>query len=1560
MRTNLLLAAIFISGLCARDAAAQTVDVTTDAELRDAIAFVHPGATIAFQADITLTSDLPAIQRDLTVEGNGHTLSGNHAFRGFFVYLGRVTIRNLTIQNASARGGYGGDGDDNVVGAGGGGGAGLGGALFVATGASVTIDDVRLLTNEGRGGNGGIVTNTPGLGSGGGGGLGGHGSPLGGGGGGIGVGANGGAGDFTPFAGGPGIVIGVPGGGTGTDDFWPGAPGGANAGGGGGGRASGGGGIGGADAVDLQAGWGGFGGGGGGTIDGSGGAGGFGGGGGGVAWAGAAGAGGFGGGGGGGRTGGWTLGGSGGFGGGAGAGGADSSQGGVGGGGAGMGGAIFVMHGGTLIANGTLTINGNTVAAGTASGAAQKGRAFGSGLFLHGDGEVVFKPAAGALQVVGDAIADLTGSGGAGPDAGSWTILKDGPGTLQLAGTNSFTGGVIVYNGAIRIAPGPSPIGSGRLTLHGGVVQTTTADTFTNAITLGTLGAGGGVFDVSAEDWTLAGTISGQGGLTVLGGNHLALIANNSYTGGTTVRDAATLRITSDLNLGALGERLTLDGGTLWTEGPIGSSRPITIGEQGGTITTNTFSTILDGDVDGPGAFIKRGPSTLSLHGVSTRTGSLRVADGRLRVGHETLLWPMAPVAVHAAGVLDLVGLSRPAIGSLSGAGAVVLGDASTLTIGGDGASTTFSGAIQGTGSIAKIGAGTLSLTGVSSYSGGTTIDGGAIAIADDAALGHASGVLNLGGGTLSALGAFVTTRPIVLSATGGSIDTGTSSGSGHAFEIGLSGPIAGAGALRTIGSGIVTLAHAANSYTGGTSVMAGTLRLGASDVIPDHGTVTVAAGAILDLAGQHDTIGALDGSGAIVLASGLRVSGGASTTFAGTIAGDGDLFRSGTGTLTLSGISAFTGETTIESGAMNVTGSLASSAFVMTGGTLGVAGTLGPVTMSDGTLAGNGTIGAVTMSGGTLASAGTTGVVTMSGGTLAATGTIGGLTMSGGTLSPGGSDPARLIVSGDAALNAGGTFVVTVNGATPGQGGGSSSGAGHDQVVVNGGVALQNAVLQVAVNVTPAPDTPLVILDNDGADPIAGTFAGLPEGAILTIGSNGDVRFRISYVGGSGNDVVLERAAADVEPLTWYLAEGATGEFFDFDLLLANPRNEPVPVTIEFLTESGATITRTHTLPATSRTTISVDEIAGLEAAAVSTVVTSATGVPIVVERTMRWDASGYGAHTEKATAGASPTWYFAEGSQGFFSTYFLLVNPHDSANTAHVTWLRQGEPALVREYPLGPRARVTIDAGLDPELIDRAFGATIEFDRPAMSERAMYFGRDPLFSGGHEAAGATSPSTHWFLAEGATGSYFTTYILLANPNEMEANATLTYLPASGIPVVREHGIPPKQRVTINIALEDTSLTSAAVATRVTSTLPLVVERAQYWPNPTWNEAHNSIGVTETATKWGLAEGRVGGPNGYQTYILLANSEARAAAVTLTFLRADGTTLVKTFDVPPTSRFNVGVTGPDGDVPELADESFGALIESTEPIVVERSMYTNANGVTWAAGTNATATRLP
>ena len=55
-----------------------------------------------------------------------------------------------------------------------------------------------------------------------------------------------------------------------------------------------------------------------------------------------------------------------------------------------------------------------------------------------------------------------------------------------------------------------------------------------------------------------------------------------------------------------------------------------------------------------------------------------------------------------------------------------------------------------------------------------------------------------------------------------------------------------------------------------------------------------------------------------------------------------------------------------------------------------------------------------------------------------------------------------------------------------------------------------------------------------------------------------------------------------------------------------------------------------------------------------------------------------------------------------------------------------------------------------------------------------------------------------------------------------------------------------------------------------------------------------------------------------------------------------------------------MSIAGPGSDVPELINASFGAIIQSTQPIAVERSMYSDAGGMTWAAGTNVTATRLP
>jgi hypothetical protein len=379
-------------------------------------------------------------------------------------------------------------------------------------------------------------------------------------------------------------------------------------------------------------------------------------------------------------------------------------------------------------------------------------------------------------------------------------------------------------------------------------------------------------------------------------------------------------------------------------------------------------------------------------------------------------------------------------------------------------------------------------------------------------------------------------------------------------------------------------------------------------------------------------------------------------------------------------------------------------------------------------------------------------------------------------------------------------------------------------------------------------------------------------------------------------------------------------------------------------------------------RVTVTLNTLPEAGNGAVSTIVHSNNNIPLIVERTMSWDKQGYGASGDKAVSGPSNNWYFAEGSQGFFSTYVLLANPQTSANTAHVTYFREGDVPITRDYGLGPQSRTTIDIGADGALVNRSFGMQVTFDAPGVAERSMYFGTSPFWSGGHESAGTTTLSYDWLLAEGATGPFFETFILLANPTSTDAQVTVTFLPQGATPVVKQKTVAANSRMTINIEGEDPTLGNAAVATQIHSTQPLVAERSQYWPDPApqWYEAHNSFGVAVPGTKWGLSEGRVGQAASYQTYILLANPGNTDANVTIQFLRENGgATVTKTFLVKATSRLNVAVGGVGSEAPELADENVGAIVTSDQNIAVERSMYSNANGQVWAAGTNVTASPL-
>jgi hypothetical protein len=171
-----------------------------------------------------------------------------------------------------------------------------------------------------------------------------------------------------------------------------------------------------------------------------------------------------------------------------------------------------------------------------------------------------------------------------------------------------------------------------------------------------------------------------------------------------------------------------------------------------------------------------------------------------------------------------------------------------------------------------------------------------------------------------------------------------------------------------------------------------------------------------------------------------------------------------------------------------------------------------------------------------------------------------------------------------------------------------------------------------------------------------------------------------------------------------------------------------------------------------------------------------------------------------------------------------------------------------------------------------------------------------------------------------------------------------------------------PQQRLTIYVQDEDARLANTPVSVIVESTnnQPIVVERAMWWPKDQWYESHVSAGATTTGTRWALADGEVSADSSAtETYILIANTSTTAGTATVTLLEEGGTPVPIIVDLQPSSRVNVPVSA-HLPPPAGSKRRFGALIETNGvEIVVERSIYSSAGGVTWSAGTAALGTKL-
>jgi len=488
-----------------------------------------------------------------------------------------------------------------------------------------------------------------------------------------------------------------------------------------------------------------------------------------------------------------------------------------------------------------------------------------------------------------------------------------------LSGADAYSGGTNLNGGTLAINS-DGKLGTGPLSFKGGTLEALAAGGGIVSSKAITLNSAGGTFlaDASTAS-TMSGPITGTGSWTKTGPGTLTLSGTNIYSGGTNLA-GGTLAINGDANLGT--GPLSFNGGTLQAlaaGGGIVSSKAITLNSGGGTFLADSgTASTLSGPITGTGSWTKTGLGRLILSGANTYTGTTTVNAGVLQAGSVSAFSAGSAFTVNTGAILDLNGFNS-VIGSLSGSGLVtntggVGASSATLSVGADNASTTFDGVLQNGSPLAltKVGTGTLTLTGANSYSGGTNLNGGTLAISSDVNLG--TGPLTFNGGTLEALaggGGIVSSKTIALNSAGGTFSADTSTAST------LSGVITGAGSWTKTGPGTLILTGA-NTYSGGTTISEGTLQLGNGG---SSGSIT---GNVTD-----------NGT--------LAFNRSDSVTFGGVISGTGSLVKQGAGTLTLPGTNTYTGTTTINAGSLIVEGSIASQqTFVNAGAFLGGNGTIG------------------------------------------------------------------------------------------------------------------------------------------------------------------------------------------------------------------------------------------------------------------------------------------------------------------------------------------------------------------------------------------------------------------------------------------------------------------------------------------------------------------------------------------------------------------------------------------------------------------------------------------
>ena len=516
------------------------------------------------------------------------------------------------------------------------------------------------------------------------------------------------------------------------------------------------------------------------------------------------------------------------------------------------------------------------------------------------------------------------------------TLLMDGDGNLGAV-PGSFDADYLTFNGGGIWA-------SGSYTINANRGMTLTGNGFIGSRNNRTL--------------TYGGVITGSGNLTKNYGGTLLLSGTNTYTGSTII-DEGILSVSSSANLGATpgsvdADNLILDGGTLRATNSftLDDNKGITINSASTIQTDDTVTLTYGGVIAGSFGYFKTGNGTLLLSGNNTNTSDAVIDGGTLQVTGS--IADASDIYLRSSsGVYDVD--STDTIQTVYGSGSVELASGITLTAG-DSTDFTLSGVMSGAGSFTKAGSGAFTLSAANTYTGDTTISAGTLTVSGT--LADTTDVINSGTydvdatdtiQSLSGSGAVELASGITLTTGDGGDDT-------------VSGVISGAGSFTKAGAGTLTFS-ANNTYTGDTTISAGTLKLtgtlaDTTDVI-NSGTYDV---------DTTDTIQSLSGSGAVELASGITLTtgDGGDDTVSGVISGAGALTKAGSGTLTLSGSNTYTGSTTLSAGLISISatnnlgatpGSADADNLIFNGGGLNSTGTFSLAPNKGMTLSSSGTI---------------------------------------------------------------------------------------------------------------------------------------------------------------------------------------------------------------------------------------------------------------------------------------------------------------------------------------------------------------------------------------------------------------------------------------------------------------------------------------------------------------------------------------------------------------------------------------------------------------------------